>query len=245
MIKRVVAALAMVLMLLSGLCGCAEEPVREYYDTPITGNYYVEYNGRVYNTYGSPCRYDATLENMGFLSYRARRVGSMEKLKGSFPAKTTFYSFDSESAFPVRATHVLLAALPGETEYYIAISLDAIEPETGYDLLHPLWLDAGCQMFFSFEDAGMTRIWSPEASEEEKAAFLEGFKNAPVLEKVPSGEPTVFWMKANSSLVVQMNLYEDGAITLATDPTKAVQLDEETNDLIHRLLVDEEREVEE
>ena len=62
-----------VLLLLLPVGGCSEAAEeREYFDTPVLGQYYVEYKGRVYNTYGTPCRYDATLENTGYLGYRAQ-----------------------------------------------------------------------------------------------------------------------------------------------------------------------------
>lgn len=225
-----------VLLLLLPVGGCSEAAEeREYFDTPVLGQYYVEYKGRVYNTYGTPCRYDATLENTGYLGYRARQVGSMENLKGSFPKGTTFYSFDPNQS-ALKATYALLAVLPGEAEYYFAVSFDEVDLKTGYDILHPLYLDGSCWMFFNFEDETMGRAWSPDATEEERTEFIEGFAKAPAVTEVPKGDPRIFWMKSYDAIVVQMNLYENGVISIATDPEKAVQLDEQTNALIHRIL---------
>ncbi len=244
MLKRMVALFAAVLLLMPCLGGCAEETVdREYFDTPVTGSYYVEYKDRVYNTYGTPCRYEATLENTGYLGYRARQVGSMDTLKGSFPKGTTFFSFDPNQS-ALKATHALLAVLPGETEYYFAVSFDAVNLESGYNILHPLYLDGSCQSFFVFENDEMNRVWSPDTTDTERETFIEGFAEAPVAQGVPEGDPLVFWMKSYDAIVVQMNLYEDGVISIATDPEKMVQLDPKTNELIHQILAGEERESE-
>lgn len=239
MLKRFVALLSVAVMLLAS--GCSSEEERIYYDVPNTGHFYVEYDGREYNTFGTPCRYDATLENMGFLSYRARKVGSMETLRGNFPQKTAFYNFEPTSAYPARATHVLLAALPGESQYYLMVSYDAVEIQSGADLLEPLLFDEGIATLFAYDSEDPYRMWEPQTTEAERGTLLNGLMKAPLAKELPEGEPIVFMLRSSDGVLAQFSLYQNGAISIGTEPEKTVVLDDATNQLLHQILKGEER----
>ncbi len=217
--KRLVAGVLLLILLVCG-SGCGEKADKT---VPVTGDYQVTANGRVYTTAGCPFRYEPTVENRGYLDYRTNLVGTVgEDLEGTFPAGTTLHGLKGG-----KNKNLLMAVITEEsgTQYcYLVTSFDSTSVTKGRTIADGIGFNNSFAYVFRYTEDKSGWIALPLTSGD-LMDLGSAYSDGGLIE--PAGKSVELVMENFSGDYAVMTLYENGALVYAGCPQYAIDLGEE------------------
>lgn len=214
--KRFLAGVTLIVILLT-FSGCAEKADKT---VPVTGDYQVTANGRVYTTAGCPFRYEPTAENRGYLDYRTNLVGTVgEDLEGTFPAGTTVHGLKGGNN-----KTLLMAVITEEsgTQYcYLVTSFDSASVTKGRTIADAIGFNNSFAYVWRYTEDKTGWIALPLTSGE-LMDLGYAYSDGSLIQ--PEGKSAELIMENFSGDYAVMTLYENGALVYAGCPQYAVDL---------------------
>lgn len=218
--KRMGIALLLMVMLLS-LFGCRQAG----YPLTEKGDYEVTVNGRVYHTEGTPFVFIPTVEERGYLDYRATEFGSVGKeLTGTFPEGTEIYGLQGGNN-----KSLLLAVLPETQHCFLVNSYDAQSVSVGRSVVEPIGFHNNFARAYRYNKKGNALLslnLDPLELSDLGTAYGEGELIT------PEGKSIELVLESFNGDLGTFTLYENGAIVFGGCPQYAIDLGEKMNGIL-------------